>query len=70
MRAALLMAPTAPNSVLEVHPFMIDRETGLWIYNKMNAIRAFEETAWTLFTENTVSYTHLDVYKRQALSTR
>ena len=46
------MAPTAPNSVLEVHPFMIDRETGLWIYNKMNEIRDFEETAWTLFTEN------------------
>lgn len=45
------MAPTAPNSVLEVHPFMIDRETGLWIYNKMNEIRDFEETAWTLFTE-------------------
>ena len=50
MRAALLMAPTAPNSVLEVHPFMIDRETGLWIYNKMNEIRDFEETAWTLFS--------------------
>ena len=31
---------------------MIDRETGLWIYNKMNEIRDFEETAWTLFTEN------------------
>lgn len=30
---------------------MIDRETGLWIYNKMNEIRDFEETAWTLFTE-------------------
>ena len=24
---------------------MIDRETGLWIYNKMNEIRDFEETA-------------------------
>lgn len=31
---------------------MIDREVGLWIYNKMNEIRAFEEAAWTLFTEN------------------
>ena len=31
---------------------MIDRETGLWIYNTMNEIRDFEETAWTLFTEN------------------
>ena len=31
---------------------MIDKKTGLWIYNKMNEIRDFEETAWTLFTEN------------------
>ena len=31
---------------------MIDKQTGLWIYNKMNEIRNFEETAWTLFTEN------------------
>ena len=31
---------------------MIDKRTGLWIYNKMNEIRDFEETAWTLFTEN------------------
>lgn len=31
---------------------MMDRETGLWIYRKMNEIRDFEETAWTLFTEN------------------
>ena len=31
---------------------MIDKQTGLWIYNKMNEIRDFEETAWTLFTEN------------------
>ncbi len=31
---------------------MIDKERGLWIYNKMNEIRDFEETAWTLFTEN------------------
>ena len=28
---------------------MIDKQTGLWIYNKMNEIRDFEETAWTLF---------------------
>ena len=32
---------------------MIDKKTGLWIYNKMNEIRAFEEAAWTLFTERT-----------------
>ena len=32
--------------------FMIDKQTGLWIYNKMHEIRDFEETAWTLFTEN------------------
>ena len=42
---------------------MIDRETGLWIYNKMNEIRDFEETAWTLFTENKLMsrsvYVHL-----------
>ena len=31
---------------------MIDKKTGLWIYNKMHEIRDFEETAWTLFTEN------------------
>ena len=31
---------------------MIDKKTALWIYNKMHEIRAFEETAWTLFTEN------------------
>ena len=31
---------------------MIDKKTGLWIYNKMNEIRDFEETAWILFTEN------------------
>jgi len=31
---------------------MIDKKIGLWIYNKMNEIRDFEETAWTLFTEN------------------
>lgn len=31
---------------------MIDKQTGLWIYNKMHEIRDFEETAWTLFTEN------------------
>ena len=31
---------------------MIDHETCLWIYSKMNEIRDFEETAWTLFTEN------------------
>ena len=31
---------------------MLDKETALWIYNKMNEIRDFEETAWTLFTEN------------------
>ena len=31
---------------------MIDKKTGLWIYNKINEIRDFEETAWTLFTEN------------------
>ena len=31
---------------------MIDKRTGLWIYNKMNEFRDFEETAWTLFTEN------------------
>ena len=37
---------------MEVLICMIDRETGLWIYRKMNEIRDFEETAWTLFTEN------------------
>ena len=31
---------------------MIDKKTGLWIYNKMHEIRDSEETAWTLFTEN------------------
>ena len=31
---------------------MIDKKTGIWIYNKMNEIRSFEEAAWTLFTEN------------------
>ena len=31
---------------------MIDKKTGLWIYEKMHEIRAFENTAWTLFTEN------------------
>ena len=31
---------------------MIDKKTGLWIYNKMHEIRDFEETAWTLFTQN------------------
>ncbi len=31
---------------------MINHENGLWIYNKMLEIRDFEETAWTLFTEN------------------
>ncbi len=31
---------------------MVDKQTGLWIYNKMNEIRDFEEAAWTLFTEN------------------
>ncbi len=31
---------------------MIDKKTAAWIYNKMHEIRAFEETAWTLFTEN------------------
>ncbi len=31
---------------------MINKETALWIYRKMDEIRAFEETAWTLFTEN------------------
>ncbi|MBE7034550.1 MAG: thiamine pyrophosphate-dependent dehydrogenase E1 component subunit alpha [Ruminococcaceae bacterium] len=31
---------------------MINHETGLWIYRKMWEIRDFEETAWTLFTEN------------------
>ena len=31
---------------------MIDKQKCLWIYNKMNEIRDFEETAWTLFTEN------------------
>ena len=30
---------------------MIDKQKCLWIYNKMNEIRDFEETAWTLFTE-------------------
>lgn len=28
---------------------MIDREKGLWIFNKMNEIRDFEEAAYTLF---------------------
>ena len=31
---------------------MMDKKTAAWIYNKMHEIRAFEETAWTLFTEN------------------
>ena len=31
---------------------MMDKKTATWIYNKMHEIRAFEETAWTLFTEN------------------
>ena len=31
---------------------MIAMTAGLWLYNKMNEIRDFEETAWTLFTEN------------------
>ena len=31
---------------------MMNKETALWIYRKMNEIRDFEETAWTLFTEN------------------
>lgn len=31
---------------------MINQEKGLWIYRTMNEIRDFEETAWTLFTEN------------------
>ena len=31
---------------------MIDKKTGLWIYNKMNEIRDFEETAYQLFLEN------------------
>lgn len=31
---------------------MMKKETALWIYRKMNEIRDFEETAWTLFTEN------------------
>ena len=31
---------------------MIKKETALWIYRKMNEIRDFEETAWTLFTQN------------------
>ncbi|MBE6970493.1 MAG: thiamine pyrophosphate-dependent dehydrogenase E1 component subunit alpha [Ruminococcaceae bacterium] len=30
----------------------MDKKTAAWIYNKMHEIRAFEETAWTLFTEN------------------
>ena len=33
---------------------MMDKKTAAWIYNKMHEIRAFEETAWTLFTENTL----------------
>ena len=31
---------------------MIDKKTGLWIYNKMHEIRDFEETAYKLFLEN------------------
>ena len=31
---------------------MMKKETALWIYRKMNEIRDFEETAWTLFTQN------------------
>ena len=31
---------------------MITKERALWIYNKMNEIRDFEETAYRLFTEN------------------
>ena len=31
---------------------MLDKQTALWIYQKMNEIRDFEEQAWTLFTEN------------------
>lgn len=31
---------------------MIDKQTGLWIYNKMHEIRDFEETAYKLFLEN------------------
>ncbi len=31
---------------------MIDKKRGLQIYKSMNDIRNFEETAWTLFTEN------------------
>lgn len=31
---------------------MLDKKTCLWIYTKMCEIREFEETAWTLFTEN------------------
>lgn len=31
---------------------MLDKKTCLWIYTKMWEIRDFEETAWTLFTEN------------------
>lgn len=31
---------------------MINHETSLWIYRTMHEIRNFEETAWTLFTEN------------------
>ena len=30
---------------------MINKETGLWIYNKMNEIRDFEEAAYALFKE-------------------
>ena len=30
----------------------MDKERALWIYKTMNDIRCFEETAWTLFTEN------------------
>ncbi|HNZ62739.1 MAG TPA: thiamine pyrophosphate-dependent dehydrogenase E1 component subunit alpha [Bacillota bacterium] len=31
---------------------MIDEKKALWIYKTMKEIREFEETAWTLFTEN------------------
>lgn len=31
---------------------MIERDRALWIYNKMNEIRDFEETAYRLFEEN------------------
>ena len=37
---------------MEVPFIMIDKKTGLWIYNKMHEIRDFEETAYKLFLEN------------------